>query len=60
MRIQKATKGRKQVSACVIKETRKAIEFTAIRFGVSKSFVHSVALAHFFGIKNQQKFSDKK
>lgn len=56
MKIQKSVKGRKQVSARVLGEIRKIVERESERFDVSKSFVISVALADYFGVKNQEKY----
>ncbi len=51
MRIQPKKKERKAVSATVLKQIRRHIEFTADRFDCSKSWVVSVALADFFGVE---------
>lgn len=59
MRIQKPLKHarpRKQVSGRIIKEIQLYVEAASKEFKVSKSFVVSVALADFFGIKKQERF----
>lgn len=59
MRIQKPLKHarpRKQVSSRIIKEIQLHVEAASKEFKVSKSFVVSVALADFFGIKKQERF----
>ena len=56
MRIQKPTREgkRKQLSPWVSKEIRRRVKELAQDYGVSRSFVISVALAEQFGIKNQE------
>lgn len=57
MRIQKKTKQPKlKLSATSIEEIEKAVRKTADKFECSKSFVISVALADFFGIKKQERY----
>lgn len=48
--------GREPLPACVLGEIREAVEREAARWKVSKSFVIAVALAHTFGIKDQEDY----
>lgn len=48
--------GRAQLPSCVLREIRARVEAEAQRHGVSKSFVVSVALAHAFGVKDQEEY----
>ena len=59
-KIQAKVRGRKQISAGVQKEIRKAIEATANRYHCSMAFVQNVALAEFFGIDALEDFRGKK
>jgi hypothetical protein len=56
MRIQKPLKGkpRRHVSSCVSKILREHVEDAALEFNCSKSFIIAVAVAKFFGVKNQE------
>jgi hypothetical protein len=56
-RRQRAIKGgRLPLPACVLKEIRAAVEVTAARYDVSRSFVIAVALADAFGIVDQESY----
>jgi hypothetical protein len=50
--------GRDPLPACVLGEIRREVERTAARFRVSRSFVIAVALADYFGIAEQEQFSE--
>lgn len=57
MKRQKPIKGgRHSLPASVLKEINYAVEREASRYGVSKSFVISVALATFFRVKEQERY----
>lgn len=48
--------GREQLPSCVIGQIKDAVERTAQRYQVSRSFVIAVALADQFGIREQETF----
>ena len=48
--------GRRPLPSCVIKEIDLAVRDLAIEYGVSRSWVISVLLAHGLGIKKQPDF----
>lgn len=57
MKIQSKTKSvKRQMSSRLIGDIRKEVETTARKFDCSKSFVIAVALADYFGIKNQENY----
>lgn len=65
MRIQRArydSRGhrltRVPVSACLLEEIERHITATRKKFNVSRSFVIAVALADYFGITEQETFTD--
>lgn len=59
MRIQKPTKLPKRNMSCRgVQRIERAVEQTAAKFDVSKSFVIAVALAEYFNIKEQERYND--
>lgn len=60
IRRQKPLAGRLRISATAMKEIEREVSRCARRFRVSKSFVMSVALADYFGIRDQESFEAPK
>ena len=57
MRSQRRVKGgRKALPASVLKQIWREVDHQARRFDVSRSFVIATALAHTFGIKEQEDY----
>jgi hypothetical protein len=56
----KRVKGRKQMSAGMVKEIRKVIESIAATEDCSKSFVINTIIAEHLGIRSVERFNEKR